>query len=266
MVLVVMPSTQDLLLGKIDQDGIPLVARSGDCSISLAKIVNLHDAVRSGDIAVVQAAIQSGADVNAPDTWGTPLDIAVIKGSDEIAQLLIDSGADVEGATSPAVGGDQPLHLAAARPSSASTAKLLIKRGARLDARNKAGKTPLIAAVMADNFEVADVLLAAGADLEAVDSKLGASPLSWAACWGRFRAAKYLLSKGAQINRRTGPEGDTALHQAVMCCHGPDMIKYLVAKGADVNATNYKGLTPMERAFTKMDKEILRGLGAKGEF
>jgi ankyrin repeat protein len=265
-VLVVMPPKQDLLVGKIDEDGIPLVARSGDCSISLAKIVNLHDAVRSGNLAAVQAAIQSGADVNALDAWGTPLDVAVIKGSDEIVQLLIDSGADVEGATSPAVGGEHPLHLAATRSLGASTARLLINRGAQLDARDKAGRTPLITAVMADNFEVADVLIAAGADLEAVDSNLGASPLSWAACWRRFRAAKYLLSKGAQINRRAGPEGDTALHQAVMCCHAPDMIKYLVANGADVNATNYKGLTPMDRAFNKMDKEILRDLGAKGEF
>ena len=119
---------------------------------------------------------------------------------------------------------------------------------------------------MADNFEVADVLLAAGADLEAVDSDLNASPLSWAACWKRFAAAKFLLSKGAQINRKSGPDGDTVLHQAVMCCDAPDMIMYLVENGADVNATNYKGLTPMERAFSKVDKEILRDLGAKGEF
>jgi ankyrin repeat protein len=262
-VLVVIPPKQEPLVGKIYEDGIALVARSGNCSMSFARAVNLHDAVRAGDIAVVQSVIESGAEVNEPNSWGTPLDIAVSKGSDKIVQLLIDAGADVEGTTSPAAGGEHPLHLAATRTSGASTARLLVSRGAQLDARDKAGRTPLIAAVLADNVEVADVLLAAGADLEAVDSNLGASPLSWAACWGRFKAAKFLLSKGAQINRRTGPDGDTPLHRAAMCCKVPDMVKYLVANGADVNATNSKGLTPIKRTYNRKVKDLLRSLGAK---
>jgi ankyrin repeat protein len=261
-VLVVIPPKQELLVGKIYEDGFTLVARSGNCSMSFARAINLHDAVRAGDIAVVQSVIESGADVNEPDSWGTPLDIAVSKGANKIVQLLIDAGADVEGATSPGAGGEHPLHLAATRTSGASTARLLISRGAQLDARDKAGRTPLIAAVLADNVEVADVLLAAGADLEAVDSNLGASPLSWAACWERFKAAKFLLAKGAQINRRAGPDGDTPLHRAVMCCKVPNMIKYLVANGADVDAANNKGLTPIKRTFNRKQKELLRSLGA----
>jgi ankyrin repeat protein len=261
-VLVVMLPKQDLLVGKIDEDGIPLIARSGDCSISLAKIVNLHNAARSGNLDAVQAAIKSGADVNEPDAWGTPLHIAVSKGDDTIVRLLLDVGADIERATSPNMGGQRPLHLAATHASGAGTARLLISRGAQLDTRDAAGRTPFLTAVMADNFEVADVLLRAGADLEAVDTKLGASPLAWAACWKRVAAVRFLLSKGAQINRKSGPDGDTALHQAVMCCEAADMIKYLVANGADVNAANNKGLTPISRTFNTKDKELLRSLGA----
>jgi ankyrin repeat protein len=262
-VLLIMPPKHDLLIGKIEENGIALIARSGDCSISLTKAANLRDAVRSGDIAAVRWVVQSRANVNESDAWGTPLHIAVVKGADEIVKLLLDAGADLERATSPNVGGQRPLHLAATHASGASIARLLIGRGAHTDARDAAGRTPLITAIMADNLEVADVLLSAGADLEAGDAKLGASPLAWAACWKRFTAAKYLLSKGAQINRKSGPDGDTALHQAVACCHALDMIKYLVAKGADVNAKNNKGLTPIERAFSKQDQEILRSLGAR---
>jgi ankyrin repeat protein len=263
-VLVVIPQKQELLVGKIYEDGIALVARSGNCSMSFARAANLHAAVRAGDIEVVQAVIESGADVNELDSWGTALAIAVSKGSDKIVQLLIDAGADVEGATSSGAGGERPLHLAATRTSGASTARLLVSRGAQLDARDKAGRTPLMTAFLADNVAVAEVLLAAGADLEAVDSNLGASPLSWAACRGRFRAAKFLLSKGAQINRRTGPDGDTPLHCAVMGKGpSPEMIRYLVANGADVNATNNKGLTPLKWAFNRKVKELLRSLGAK---
>jgi ankyrin repeat protein len=116
---------------------------------------------------------------------------------------------------------------------------------------------------LADNVEVAEVLLGAGADLEMVDSKLEASPLSWAACSRRIKATQFLLSKGAQINRRTGPDGNTPLHCAVML-KGPDitMIKYLIDSGADINATNNKGFTPIKLAHYKKVKELLRSLGA----
>jgi ankyrin repeat protein len=263
-VLVVVPPKAELLLGKVFEDRIDLFARSGSCSMSFGRAVNLHDAVRAGDVEAVQSVIESRVDVNAPDVWGPPLAIAVSKGTDKIVQLLLDAGAEIEGPTSPAAGAEHPLHLAATRTSDASTARLLVSRGAKLEARDKAGRTPLITAVLADNVEVAEVLVAAGADIEAVDSGLGASPLSWAAGSGRLRAAQFLLSKGAQVNRGTGPYGDTPLHCAVMN-KGPDinMIKYLVASGADVNASNNKGLTPMKRAINKTVKDLLRSLGAK---
>jgi hypothetical protein len=40
------------------------------------------------------------------------------------------------------------------------------------------------------------------------------------------------------------------------------MIKYLIANGADVNATNSKGLTPIKKVVNKKVKEFLRSLGA----
>jgi ankyrin repeat protein len=262
-IVVAIPPKQELLVGEIYEGGIALVARSGDCSISFTRAVNLHDAVRAGHRAAVQSAIEAGADVNEPDAWGTPLDIAVSKGSDEIVQLLIDAGADIEGATSLGAGGEHPLHLTAARAARASTARLLVARGAQLNSRDARGRTPLIIAVLANNMEVANVLLSAGADLEATDSERDHSALSWAACWGLITTAEFLLSKGAQINHRTGPDGDTPLHRAVVCCKGAEMIRYLVAHGADVNATNKKGLTPMQLSFNNKDKEFLRSLGAK---
>jgi hypothetical protein len=263
-VVLVLPPKKELLVGNILEGRIDLIAASGACSMSFARAVDLHAAVRSGNIEAVRSVIASGVDLNQPDTWGTPLDLAVTKGADSIVQLLIDSGADVEGATLPAVGGQRPLHLAATRASGTRTARLLISRGAQLNAPDKTGKTPLITAIMADNLEVADVLIGAGADMEAVDGDLGATALSWAVCAGRFKAVTFLLSKGAQINRSTGPDGDTPLHRAVMCCHKvPQMIGFLVAKGADVNAINNKGLTPIKQTYSEAEKNLLRRLGAK---
>jgi ankyrin repeat protein len=261
-VLLTIPPRQDLLVGEFSEGSIALVARDGNCSMSFARDVDLHDAVRAGDRAAVQSAIEAGANVNESNTWGTPLDIAVSKGAGQIVQLLLDAGADIEGATAAGAGGEHPLHLAAARTSGANIARLLASRGAHLDARDARGRTPLITAVLSNNLEVAEVLLSAGADLEGTDGKLGDSPLAWAACWGRSATAKFLLLKGAQINRRSGPNGDTPLHRAVICCKGDEMIKYLVENGADVNATNSKGLTPIKLTFVKKNQELLRSLGA----
>jgi ankyrin repeat protein len=262
-IAVVVSPRQERLVGTVYEDRIDLVARSGSCSMSFARAVNLHDAVRADDIELVRSVLKSGANVNESDSWGTPLGIAVSKGSDTIVELLIEAGADVEGPTVPAVGGQRPLHLAATRLTGASTARLLISRGARLDARDKAGRTPLITAIVSDNIRVAEVLLAAGADMEGADSQLGATPLSWAACSGRFTTVSFLLSKGAQINAKAGPEGDTPLHHAVRCCHKmPEMISFLVANGANVNAKNDRGLTPIQQAFNRAEKKLLRGLGA----
>jgi ankyrin repeat protein len=260
-VLLAIPPKQELLVGNVFGDRVDLIATSSACSMSFARAINLHEAVRSGDAEVVRSVIAAGADVNESDAWGTPLDLAVARGLDEIVGLLIDEGADIEGATLQAVGGRRPLHIAAALATGASTAKLLLSRGAQVNALDKAGRSPLITAVVADNIAVAEALLAAGADIEAIYS--GATPLSWAACSSRVSAVKFLLSKGAQINRRAGPDGDTPLHRAVVCClKVPDMINFLVANGADVNATNNQGLTPIKLTFAKGQKDLLRSLGA----
>lgn len=262
-VILVVPSKYEVLIGNVLDGRIDVIAVSGACSMSFARAVNLHNAVRAEDVEAVESVIKSGANLDELDSWGPPLAIAVVKGADSIVKLLLDAGANIEATTVPTAGGEHPLHLAAVRRSGANIAKLLISRGAQLDARDKAGRTPLITAVVADSIEVAKVLLAAGADIEGVDSQLGATPLSWAACAGRFNAVSFLLSKGARINAKAGPSGDTPIHHAVRCCHKlPEMVSFLVANGANVNATNDRGLTPIKQALGKTEKQLLRGLGA----
>ena len=57
---------------------------------------SLPDAVVYGQTAVVQALIEGGADVNAPDDTGlTPLALAAMQGQTAIARLLIAAKADV---------------------------------------------------------------------------------------------------------------------------------------------------------------------------
>lgn len=58
----------------------------------------LYYAARDGDIELVRYHVQTGVDVNYahPEFLSTPLVAAVLAGRQEVAQYLIDNGADPE--------------------------------------------------------------------------------------------------------------------------------------------------------------------------
>ncbi|MGY8732999.1 MAG: ankyrin repeat domain-containing protein [Pirellulales bacterium] len=102
--------------------------------------ISIHDAARRDDIVAVKQHLAAGTDVNAKASNGTPLHLAATFGHKEIAELLIDKGADVN-----AVGGLlgwTPLHWAA-REGRKEVAELLIAKGADVNAKDEDGKKPL---------------------------------------------------------------------------------------------------------------------------
>jgi len=73
--------------------------------------------------------------------------------------------------------------------------------------------TPLHAAAMQGNVVLAEVLLAHGADINAIDPTTGRTPLHLAACHGHQQMTRYLLARGA--NRHlTDQSGLTPLQAA----------------------------------------------------
>lgn len=100
-------------------------------------------AVEGGGV-VVHALMKAGADVNRCDgaKHCTPLHMAARRGSVEIAEALLDCGADLEARDSV---GDTPLRRAVncAKPDLAS---LLVDRGADVDSIGSKGLTPILAA------------------------------------------------------------------------------------------------------------------------
>jgi ankyrin repeat protein len=64
--------------------------------LSSPRAGELSDAAKAGDVQRVATLIASGANVNAHDFFGTPLRVAAAGGFPEIAELLIDAGADIE--------------------------------------------------------------------------------------------------------------------------------------------------------------------------
>ena len=100
----------------------------------------LYRAVLSGNTQMAELLIDKGADVNAKDDCGfTPLRWATMLGRKDIVEFLIAKGADVNAKD---YNGWTPLHWAA-RLGSKDIVEFLIVRGADINAKNKYGHTPL---------------------------------------------------------------------------------------------------------------------------
>ncbi|WP_436774476.1 ankyrin repeat domain-containing protein [Yinghuangia sp. YIM S09857] len=89
----------------------------------------------------------------------------------------------------------------------------LLRAGADADRPDSEGTTPLYAAAVRGDAEIAELLIAAGADpnRESGHGEEGL-PLCGAACWGHDDAVRVLLAGGADVNRREdGGFGRTAI-------------------------------------------------------
>ena len=126
-------------------------------------------------------------------------------------------------------GTDEALLDYAAEQNQAKVARFLLEHGARVDATQNhgptAGYTALHRAAIADAAEVAQLLLASGAEVN-FHGPLGITPLILAASNGSRRTAEVLLDHGADVSTPDGHR-ETALTQATSHDHG-DILRLLL--------------------------------------
>ena len=95
------------------------------------------------------------------------------------------------------------------------------------------------------NIEVVKQHLAAGTNVNGSSTKLGGfTPLHFAAGLGRKEIAEILTAEGADVNAK-GDEGMTPLHHVARSGH-KEIFELLIAKGADVNVKMHNGETPLD--------------------
>ncbi|NET31176.1 MAG: alpha/beta fold hydrolase [Cyanothece sp. SIO1E1] len=116
-------------------------------------------------------------------------------------------------------------------------------------ALNKSANAQLWDAAIAGDVELVKQALAAGAEIDALDtrrSKTGRRAMNWAAYHNHTTVLRFLIEQGAQINA-TNQSGFTPLHHAVER-NAMDAVQLLLAAGADKSIRNKRGQLPIDTA------------------
>jgi ankyrin repeat protein len=221
----------------------------------------IHDAARRGDVKKVKELLASDPKlVSDRDKNGdSPLHVAALHGQLEVAQALIDAGADVNAKNNypPFLPDDlnkeyrtrnlqDPVILL--HSQAAEFTHELNTQGVTTN-ELKNGYTPLDLAEFANSHnKLVQLLVAHGANVNA-QAASGATPLFWAVMRDQRDDAKFLLDHGANPNLPDA-YGDTILDSALHLGF-QSMVELLVDKGADVNAQDQSLHRPLTYALQK---------------
>lgn len=210
------------------------------------------------DEAKVRLLIARGATVSVKQVEGrTPVYQASVLGNGyAVLRLLLDNGGDPNVAT---LNGLTPLNAAALR-GDVDAMRLLIDQGANIDAMNGAGATALMGAALNGSAAAVQLLLEKGADARA-RTKLGETALGNAAGAGSAEAVKLLLDRGADVNTRNDRGYSPLMLAAGSDAINPEIVKLLIAKGADTSFTADYEETARILASKRGDTAVSRLLG-----
>jgi TPR repeat protein/ankyrin repeat protein/uncharacterized protein YecT (DUF1311 family) len=235
----------------------------------------LYHAARRGDLDLVSSLVALGADVNGRtrNIGDIPL-IAALSADNqkEMLELLVNLGADPNASSRL---GETMLQALTYnyRSSSGKLVEFLVAHGANVNARVQDqrpqfgaeniehGDTALHRAVARGQLEYAQVLIAKGADIEALSSRFE-TPLALALENKRLDMAKMLVERGAKLNPTNGSE-ITPLLGAI---HSQDivMVQFALENGATVNAAvtnvvpNKPVGYPLQSAIEAGDMDIVK--------
>jgi len=217
----------------------------------------IHQAIAAGEAARVAELLRSEPDLasaqNENATRDLPLHTAAITGNVEVARLLLEAGADVDGGDSDE---STPLHVAALQRQP-DMVDFLISRGADVNRRDRNGAYALSFALAGGDSLVVRHILDAGADLNFI-SPTGTRLMHFASGRGRWEVVDLLLARGDDVNQGDFA-GRTPLHTAAYA-RDPQRVARLIELGARVAVADTTGGTPLHAAAERGNLETARVL------
>lgn len=248
----------------------------------------LHESLINGKNEIAKILIEKGADVQKQNLEGkTPLHYAARYSRIPILELLISKGVNLE--VQDKNRKHTPLLYLSMMANNADAAKILIEKGANVNVKDRDSWTPLNHAIHGRNIELINLLLDQNADIDTsldsrklmfdmsaglglprlfkyIQEKSGASLFNEEADknnymrsalnGGSIEIVQILQEKNIPINLEADINGWTPLHYSARG-NKPEMIEYLVRKGADINKRTNAGKSVYNVADENGHKGIL---------
>ncbi|KAL7943334.1 ankyrin repeat-containing domain protein [Trichoderma barbatum] len=243
---------QDLLYGYSQNSFRPKFVPMQLTALHVAALFGLHD--------VAAKLLEQGYSPNVKDSLSRmPIWWAGWSGSDRVVQILLDGATDIE--TRDLEYGSTPL-LIASRRGHKTVVELLLKK-CNIESKDSSGWTSLNVAAQFGNKAVFDLLVNKGADIEVKDNDCQ-TPLAIAAKLGHMNAVEWLLEKGADIEA-TDSKTRTPLMLATMGGH-EGVVRHLIENGAHMKVMDDKKQTLSAKTIRdKLDLWLLIEEGADVE-
>lgn len=256
---------------RAERKGLTMSLMNRKNKAHLANRKNLNEACASGDLEVVEQLVGIVKNLNRAVDGDTPLTIACRWNQPQVVAFLIANGADVNSAAT-----DEPVLHHAVLSRERMMVRMLLQAGANPNASSK-GQSALVLALLMQCDDIATELLNFGARIDNEGGHLGqllaetdseelldavCKKPKWFACamsgwgpllhtlayWGGVKYLKRAVLDGADINAFASElMRITPLHQA--CINGGGKcVEALLNLGADVDAVDEVGRTPLELA------------------
>lgn len=205
-----------------------------------AQALDIFYAVSGGDLAKVKTLIEKDPALVKARTPrnSTPLHLAAMIDSVEIAKYLIENGADINAVR---FDGNTPLILAGTKVT-----KLLIEKGADINYATPEGTTAIFSALKNMDRNVFECLLDAGAKLPSPGTYGADRAIESAMRMGSMKFLETYLQKGEGLDFENNAR-KTLLHFAVES-ESAEIVNKLIALGARLNKEDIYGWTPLHRA------------------
>jgi ankyrin repeat protein len=179
---------------------------------------------------------------------------AVMAGKLAEVKRFVQSGAKIDQRK-----GDTTALMFAALQGNAQITEYLIRQGADVNLRNDIGQTTLMIAALGGHKPIIEQLMLAGADVRAVDYD-NRNAVAWAASRGDFPdVISLLVVVGADYNARDAA-GLTPLMLAALLGYA-DSVGILLTVGAD-EKVKFRGKTAYEMAFERGHEEVCKTMKA----
>lgn len=213
----------------------------------------LQLSAKHGGVECVGYMLSKACDVHAVNETGlNALHLAAQEGHAGVCELLFEASVSVD-----LCGGVKmrsALHLAAAG-GHRSACKVLLMQKASVNLQDADGESALHNAARFADRDLCEDILSWGAFVGLADND-GWSPLHEAARWGTGALVESLLERSADVNARSN-DGESALHVVPGgYADFVEVVEVLLMRRCDVNCKDYDGETPLHVAVKLGDAEL----------